>query len=159
MGAFSPDSGCASRFWRPIPKHLPQNFLSRCRGMHAVTRRTRTARPPGISAWAVTARANAHSRQGRVAPASGCRSPASGCRSGVLVRIERRGAFGRAIAGEGELLDLGLGLLQEAVAMFFESLAAFVNTDGLFEFDVAELQAADNGLELLQGALEGHLCD
>ncbi len=59
-----------------------------------------------------------------------------------------------AIAAEGQLLDAGLGLLQQAVAVLAQGFAALINGDAFLELDVAALQAADDGFQFLQSALE-----
>src|SRR5262249_35694163 len=66
----------------------------------------------------------------------------------------------RRLAGlEGQLLDLGLRLPQQTVAMVLQRLAALIDVDALFELNVAPLQPADDALELLQRLLEGHVLD
>ncbi len=48
---------------------------------------------------------------------------------------------------------------REPVAMVAQSLAALVDRDALLELDVAALEPADDGLELLERALEAHVLD
>src|SRR5439155_2418006 len=76
-----------------------------------------------------------------------------------LLRLERLGAGGLARLVEGELLDLGLRLLQESVAMLLQCLAALVDVDALFQLHVAPLQTPDDAFELLQRLLERHVLD
>ena len=67
--------------------------------------------------------------------------------------------FGLAVGREGELLDLGLRLLQEPVAVLLQNLAALVDRDALLELDVAALEPADDRLQFLERALEAHVLD
>ena len=64
--------------------------------------------------------------------------------------VERLGALRRAVGAERQLLDLGLGLLQEPIAVLLQRLAALVDEDALLELDVAALEPADDRLELLE---------
>src|SRR6185312_10335508 len=53
-----------------------------------------------------------------------------------------------------DLLETALGGLQFGFAMCLERLAAFVEDDGVLQIDLALLQTADDGLQLLEGGLE-----
>ena len=70
------------------------------------------------------------------------------------MRVEGLGALRAPVGREGELLDLGLRLLQEPVAVLLQNLAALVDRDLLLELDVAALEPVDDRLQLLERALE-----
>jgi len=80
-------------------------------------------------------------------------------RPGCLLDVERLGA-GRLAGGiERDLLHPRLGLVQQLLAAALEQLAAFIDGDRFLERHLAFLEPLDDGLELLDGALEGEKLD
>src|SRR5262249_9153704 len=76
-----------------------------------------------------------------------------------ILDVEGLGAGRLAVLVERDLLDAGLGLAQQPVAMDLEGLAALVDEDRILELHVALFQALDDTLELFQSLLEAHRLD
>src|SRR4029077_11602217 len=74
----------------------------------------------------------------------------------LLARFKGLRARRRARLRKGQPFDLGLRLLQEAVAMVFQRLTPLVNGDAFLEFDVAAFEPADNAFEFLERLFEAH---
>src|SRR6476659_4297982 len=77
----------------------------------------------------------------------------------LVLDVERLGA-GRLVARiQRDLLDLGLRLAQQRVAMGFQRLAPLIDQDRRLKLHVALFQAIDDGFELLQRLLEAQILD
>jgi hypothetical protein len=72
----------------------------------------------------------------------------------LVAGVERRRSGRLAAGADGDLLDAGLGPLQERLAMLLQRLAALVDRDRFLERDLAALEALDDLLELVERLLE-----
>src|SRR5829696_8019020 len=83
----------------------------------------------------------------------------AGCQLMSVARVERRRSGRLAGGADGDLLDAGLGALEERLAMLLQRLAALVDGDRFLERDLAALEALDDLLEFLERLLERQVCD
>src|SRR5215218_9410277 len=83
----------------------------------------------------------------------------AGCQLMSVARVERRRSGRLAGGADGDLLDAGLGALEERLAMLLQGLAALVDRDRFLERDLAALEPLDDLLELFERLLERQVCD
>jgi hypothetical protein len=75
------------------------------------------------------------------------------------LRIERLDPGRLAFLRQPDLLDLGLGCTQQALAMVAQFLAALILLDRFFQRDIALFEPFDDLLELGKRILEAEACD
>src|SRR3954469_1752394 len=128
-------------------------------------RARRTSKPPRSRARGTitVSIASQASRSPGLGSSTGCQlmGPLLRARAGLalLLRVERRRPGRLAVRTDGDLLDAGLGALQQRLAVLLQGLAALVDRDRVLEGHVALLEPLHDGLELLERLLEGQARD
>src|SRR4051812_5599196 len=126
-------------------------------------RARRTSKPPRSRARGTitVSIASQASRSPGLGSSTGCQLMGpllrAGARRALLLRVERRRAGRLAVRADRDLLDAGLGALQERLAVLLQELAALVDGNRVLEGHVALLEPLHDALELLQRLLEGQV--
>src|SRR6478609_5759443 len=77
----------------------------------------------------------------------------------LVLDLERLGAGRLIVRIQRDLLDLGLRLAQQRVAMGFQRLAPLIDQDRRLKLNVALFKAIDDSFELLQRLFEAEILD